>query len=85
MEYGELEVTERTGGGAFGVVYQGFWNTKKAGKISVAIKNLPHGDLKEVCMHVQIVLCFFILRLSGESVEFTAAFKLHSLLRLCQI
>ena len=52
MEYGELEFSERVGGGAFGVVFRGFWNTKKAGKIVVAIKNLmDKEDEKEVLIH----------------------------------
>ena len=57
MEFGELDFTKEVGEGAFGVVFQGFWNTKKAGKIVVAIKNLlDKEDDKEVSFHRLCIL-----------------------------
>ena len=85
MEYGELEFTKRVGSGGYGVVFKGSWNTKKSGKLLVAIKNIPLGDLSEVCVCVMSLCGIFIRPLSDESLEFTAASKLHPLLRLCLI
>ena len=51
MEYEELEVGggEPVGSGTFGDVFKGFWNTKKAEKILVAIKRTTNmEDEKEV-------------------------------------
>ena len=57
MEYGELKITKEVGSGGFGVVFQGFWNPKKAEKLLVAIKNLPLGVEREV--HTVVLLCPF--------------------------
>ena len=53
MEYKELDLGggEPVGSGGFGDVFKGFWNTKKAGKILVAIKRTTNmEDEKEVCV-----------------------------------
>ena len=58
MEYGELEFTKRLGRGGFGVVFQGCWNTKKAGRIAVAIKNLLDTEDEQEVLSLRLFVLY---------------------------
>ena len=74
MEYEELEFKKRVGRGTFAVVWKGYWKTKKAGKLLVAIKNITDMDKTEVSVytsHVQFS-CRPKRSKNGANVSFVA-------------
>ena len=73
MEYEELDLGggEPVGSGTFGDVFKGFWNTKKAGKIQVAIKRTTNmEDEKEVrvTMRFNIIMYMYMYVYRGTTI-----------------